>query len=350
MSRILRRPMFRGGSTNNEGIMSVPRKGYKKAGPVDSEFDFGFLGDNREEGGLRNLSSSYYGGLLEDENKSDLLGLGLSNRTSDIDIDSDKSTTLNKSKIIEKIKEGDIADELGLSPLGKRLRQRYLSQRTDPLGKFLINFGLNYMSARPRGGKFGALATAAEAAKKPTEQLYADQDTEAALELKLLSAFGKEKDTDAMKIAKAYAQKYGGTAEDYLAMIAKRKIDSSDLKDLSPAAIVRKYATEASKSRDFQDDPVAQRNIGIFRLRVEQDKVDKNILNSLAPGNPYLAPDLVKRSSENKNILEFSPTANEQDRKLYNESYIYVNPTDRGFYQIKDINKKRVFVRVGEFN
>ena len=28
MSRILRRPMFRGGSTSNEGIMSVPRKGY----------------------------------------------------------------------------------------------------------------------------------------------------------------------------------------------------------------------------------------------------------------------------------------------------------------------------------
>jgi hypothetical protein len=26
MSRILRRPMFRGGSTSNEGIMSVPRK------------------------------------------------------------------------------------------------------------------------------------------------------------------------------------------------------------------------------------------------------------------------------------------------------------------------------------
>jgi hypothetical protein len=28
MSRILRRPMFRGGSTSNDGIMSVPRKGY----------------------------------------------------------------------------------------------------------------------------------------------------------------------------------------------------------------------------------------------------------------------------------------------------------------------------------
>ena len=36
MSRILRRPMFRGGSTN-EGIMSVPRKGYQGAGFVNEE-------------------------------------------------------------------------------------------------------------------------------------------------------------------------------------------------------------------------------------------------------------------------------------------------------------------------
>jgi hypothetical protein len=38
MSRILRRPMFRGGSTSSEGIMSVPRKGYEKAGGVQ-DFD-----------------------------------------------------------------------------------------------------------------------------------------------------------------------------------------------------------------------------------------------------------------------------------------------------------------------
>ena len=281
MSRILRRPMFRGGSAN-EGVMSVPRKGYQT---IDEE------------------------GVQPEET---------------------------------------VAESQGSIPNNKMLQQ-LLADRPDPLGKFLINFGLNYMSARPRSGKLGFLTTAADAAKKPTEQLYSDLDTERAFNLKLYSALNP-KDSETMRMAKAYAKKYGGTPEEYIAKLGKRKIDSSDLKDLSPAAIVRKYATEASKSRDFQDDPVAQRNIGIFRLRVEQDKVDKNVLNSLAPGNPYLAPDLVKRSSENKNILEFSPTANEQDRKLYNESYIYINPTDRGFYQIKDINKKRVFVRVGEFN
>ena len=284
MSRILRRPLFRGGSAN-EGVMSVPRKGYQIAGLVDED-------------------------------------------------DDDVIETVASS-------QGDTSRD--------KMLQQLLADRPDPLGKFLIDFGLDLMSRPASRGKLGFLTTAAKAAKAPTKQLYSDLDTERAFNLKLYSALNP-KDTETMRMAKAYAKKYGGTPEEYLAKLGKRKIDSSDLKDLSPAAIVRKYATEASKSRDFQDDPVAQRNIGIFRLRVEQDKVDKNVLNSLAPGNPYLAPDLVKRSSENKNILEFSPTANEQDKKLYNESYIYVNPTDRGFYQIKEVNKKRVFVRVGEFN
>lgn len=345
MSRILRRPMFRGGSTNNEGIMSVPRKGYEEAGPVGSEFDFGFLGDSREGSGLRNLSSSYYGGLLEDENKSDLLGLGLSNRTSDIDIDSDKSTTLNKSKIIEKIKEGDIADELGLSPLGKRLRQRYLSQRTDPLGKFLINFGLNYMSARPRGGKFGALATAAEAAKKPTEQLYADQDTEAALELKLLSAFGKEKDTDAMKIAKAYAQKYGGTAEDYLAMVAKRKIESSDLKDYSDVALIRKYGEDWGKENKV-GSATQRLNVGKFRLRLEKGEIDKEILGNLpSKGSEIMITEDFTPKKDNPKILEIDPQA-AQD---YQTGKIYVNPIDKQFYIVQGEGNKKTFVGIGKY-
>ena len=38
MSRILRRPLFRGGSAN-EGVMSVPRKGYQVAGLVDEDDD-----------------------------------------------------------------------------------------------------------------------------------------------------------------------------------------------------------------------------------------------------------------------------------------------------------------------
>jgi hypothetical protein len=332
--------MFRGGSTSNEGIMSVPRKGYERAGSVDSEFDFGFLGDSRETSGLRNLSSDYYGGFSG--NNKDLLGLGLSTERNDT---TESNQTLNKKALKEKIIEGDIADELGLSPLGKRLRQRYLSQRGDPLGKFLINFGLNYMSARPRGGKFGALTTAAEAAKKPTEQLYADQDTEAALELKLLSAFGKEKDTDAMKIAKAYAQKYGGTAEDYLAMVAKRKIESSDLKDYSDVALIRKYGEDWGKENKV-NSAIQRLNVGKFRLRLEKGEIDKEILGNLpSKGSEIMITEDYTPKKDNSKVLEINPQA-AQD---YQTGKVYVNPIDKQFYIVQGEGNKKTFVGIDKY-
>ena len=342
MSRILRRPMFRGGSTSNEGIMSVPRKGYEKAGSVDSEFDFGFLGDDRQTSGLRNVSNDYYGSFLG--NNDNMFGLGLSTKEGDTG-GTDKDTVLNKGIIKEKLVEGDVAEELGLSPMGKRLRQRYLSQRSDPLGKFLINFGLNYMSARPRGGKFGALATAAEAAKKPTEQLYADQDTEAALELKLLSAFGKEKDTDAMKIAKAYAQKYGGTAEDYLAMVAKRKIESSDLKDYSDVALIRKYGEDWGKENKV-NSAIQRLNVGKFRLRLEKGEVDKEILGNLpSKGSEIMITEDYTPKKDNSKLLEINPQA-AQD---YQTGKIYVNPIDKQFYIVQGEGNKKTFVGIDKY-
>jgi len=130
MSRILRRPMFRGGSTG-EGIMSVPRKGYA---------------DPDEDGVQSDNTSSKY------------------------------TTAIDKT-----------------------LAKDLLVGRPDPLGKFLINFGLNYMSARPRSGRFGALTTAADAAKKPTEQLYADIDADRLFKLKLYTAMSKKESAGAFE-------------------------------------------------------------------------------------------------------------------------------------------------------
>ena len=170
MSRILRRPMFRGGSAN-EGIMSVPRKKYERAGSVD-----GF--ENEDE-------------LATNEN---LLDIGtITTKPAGLTI-SDSGVDLNKYNAAVK----DVVQSKGITPdklknlsTSDILMAEYLGNRPDPLGKFLIQFGLNYMSARPRGGKFGALATAADAAKKPTEQLYSDIDTDRLLKLKLMSAIGK---------------------------------------------------------------------------------------------------------------------------------------------------------------
>ena len=157
MSRILRRPMFRGGSTSNEGIMSYaqPRKGYQGAGVVRPGYE------ERDED---------YG---EDVQVRDRIDINLLP-----DMSGKKTGTGT----------GTDKKQLSYSDL---LAQEYLGNRPDPMGKFLIQFGLNYMSATPKSGKFGALATAAESAKKPTEQLYADIDTDRLLKLKLMTALGK---------------------------------------------------------------------------------------------------------------------------------------------------------------
>jgi hypothetical protein len=150
MSRILRRPMFRGGSTSNEGIMSVPRKEYQGAGAVKPGYEENDQAD--------------YGEDVQVRDRIDINSLpDMSGKKTGIGTGTDKK-------------------QLSYSDL---LTQEYLGNRPDPMGKFLIQFGLNYMSATPKSGKFGALATAAESAKKPTEQLYADIDTDRLLKLKI---------------------------------------------------------------------------------------------------------------------------------------------------------------------
>ena len=309
MSRILRRPMFRGGSTSNEGIMSVPRKGYQGAGAVQPGYE-----ENDQD----------YGEDVQVRDRIDINSLpDMSGKKTGIGTGTDKK-------------------QLSYSDL---LTQEYLGNRPDPMGKFLIQFGLNYMSATPKSGKFGALTTAAEAAKKPTEQLYADQDTEAALELKLLSAFGKEKDTDAMKIAKAYAQKYGGTAEDYLAMVAKRKIESSDLKDYSDVALIRKYGEDWGKENKV-NSAIQRLNVGKFRLRLEKGEVDKEILGNLpSKGSEIMITEDYTPKKDNSKLLEINPQA-AQD---YQTGKIYVNPIDKQFYIVQGEGNKKTFVGIDKY-
>lgn len=181
MSRILRRPMFRGGSIN-EGIMSVPRKGYA---------------DINQDGVQNDDTSLLDSGTIT----TTPTGITVSD---DSGVDLSKINRLGKEAIQTK---NPISNKLGNISAMDALTAEYLGERPDPLGKFLINFGLNYMSARPKGGRFGALATAAEAAKKPTEQLYTDIDTDRLLKLKLLGVLGKSESSIAdIKRAKALAE------------------------------------------------------------------------------------------------------------------------------------------------
>jgi len=245
MSRILRRPMFRGGSPNNEGIMSYaqPRKGYEKAGPVMDGFE------NEEEIGQNETTTT----SPMSYQRSDFIdGPQMRKESSNIQ---------QKNKIYralgQDVEEGSIGDVM---------LKEYLGNRPDPMGKFLINFGLNYMSAKPRGGKFGALTTAADAAKKPTEQLYADIDTDRLLKLKLMGALSKSESTGAFEKRVKAEFKYdqelpeGERRFKSLSDAARyvSRIDSEKKQETVEERIGKREQSIASKS--ITSDPLITRN------------------------------------------------------------------------------------------
>ena len=245
MSRILRRPMFRGGLTNNGGIMSYaqPRKGYQLAGSVNED---------------------------ESETSSSLDGtdyLGNSLKLSDFNINAPQMKKESSNIQQQNKTYRALGQDVEEGSIGDVMLKEYLGNRPDPMGKFLINFGLNYMSARPRGGRFGALATAADAAKKPTEQLYADQDTDRLLKLKLMGALSKSDSAGAFEKRVKAEFKYDQelpegerrfkTVSDAARYVSR--IDSEKKQETVEERIGKREQSIASKSIS-SSDPLITRN------------------------------------------------------------------------------------------
>ena len=317
MSRILRRPMFRGGSTSNEGIMSVPRKGYQRAGGVQ-DFDVSdyYPGSSSVDGGLFGSS---------EENEYTPAGITISDSGIDLNkIDTKTEGIKQKYKTLGKeIEEGSYSD---------LLLKEYLGNRSDPMGKFLINFGLNYMSARPRGGKFGALATAADAAKKPTEQLYADQDTDRLLKLKLMSAIGKSETAGSFEkkvnfiwkseLNKPEGQRAFKSKEDVVDYIRKQESErkESSIQDKineEYKAIRSKAISSGSEIKDMNKAQILQRDR--YKLKDEADK--------LASTNTFAIPDNITKLP---NSTDYTiPNAKKPDLDSFKVGRIYVDADTR---------------------
>ena len=118
MNRTLRRPMFRMGGSTNEGITSgldAPRKPFKQG-----------------------------------------------------------TLPYNMADLVKQ------SQEQAMDPAVRAAYQPYFERpQGESFNRFLMNTGLNLMSATPRGKGFtGLLSTAAEAAKAPTAQLFEDIDTQ----------------------------------------------------------------------------------------------------------------------------------------------------------------------------
>ena len=295
MSRILRRPMFRGGSTSNEGIMSVPRKGYA---------------DPDEEGvqpaGYEEYDQDY------GQNVQRINPLLIKKEVGEI-----KDNKKTYKALGQDIEEGSYGDVL---------LKEYLGNRSDPMGKFLINFGLNYMSARPRGGKFGALATAADAAKKPTEQLYADQDTDRLLKLKLMGALSKSDSKVALEKEARFMvannpEKYPNlkTAMDALlkGRLEKKESSIEDRINEEYKNIRSKAISTGSEIKDMNKAQILQRDR--YKLKDETDK--------LASTNTFGIPDNITKLP---NSTDYTiPNAKKNDLDSFKVGRIYVDSDSR---------------------
>ena len=299
MSRILRRPMFRGGSTSNEGIMSVPRKGYA---------------DIDEEGVQSDDTSLLDSGTIT----TNPAGITISDSGVDLNkIDTKAEGIKQKYKAFGKdIEQGSYSD---------LLMKEYLGNRPDPMGKFLINFGLNYMSARPRGGKFGALATAADAAKKPTEQLYADIDTDRLLKLKLMSAIGKSDSKVALeKEARLLVEQYPEKYPNMKTALAELMRIRAEKKTLTPDERI------AAREKSFElDQPLVKRakaklfEFGLPKLGKEEKNVDMN--------NTFINQgDLVQKQNSTDAQLVKPP---QNIEKTFKTGKIYIDLESRNAYK-----------------
>jgi hypothetical protein len=314
MSRILRRPMFRGGSTSNEGIMSVPRKGYA---------------ESDEEGVQSDDTSLLDSGTIT----TNPAGITISDSGVDLNkIDTKAEGIKQKYKAFGKdIEQGSYSD---------LLMKEYLGNRPDPLGKFLINFGLNYMSARPRGGKFGALSTAADAAKKPTEQLYADIDTDRLLKLKLMSAIGKSDSKVALeKEARLLVEQYPERYPDMKTALAELMRIRAEKKTLTPDERI------AAREKSFElDQPLVKRakaklfEFGLPKLGKEEKNVDMN--------NTFINQgDLIKKPNSTDAQLVKPP---QNIEKTYKTGKIYIDLESRNAYKYVGPNTFRFVAALEE--
>jgi hypothetical protein len=159
MNRILKRPMFRMGGSSGTGITSgLDRPGYKMGTTVGGQFFPYGEGDRVSQGALDVISAFP---KRMNAMKQPTVDQG-SNMLPQIGLNQNRTPSIKTKSTRERLMEA----------VGERDRGRDFS-------RFLIQGGLNLLSATPRGG---VLATAAEAFKEPTAGLFASEDEQDALE------------------------------------------------------------------------------------------------------------------------------------------------------------------------
>lgn len=321
MSVILRRPMFRGGSAN-EGIMSVPRKGYAEDGYVKPGYEE-YDQDYGEDVQVRDTSQDF-----KPTEKSSL-DLGFSGGRSLSD-DIQRLGIMKRLQDIEKINTFEQGENVEF----EKLRRRILGKRIDPLGKFLLNFGQQFASTKPVGKGFsGMLATAAKAAEKPLDTFFKDEDTEDLIKLKLLKATKDAKETENIKVAKTRAAEKGTKwTDEFMKIKALGKGGSDFLKSKSPEALIEDGMRDFKKNPDIQPgfSSIKSDNKTVYNLIDYVESKSKNYREDENVGGLLLSNDLdLAAFRKNPDQINIDPRTG---LEKYETNKIYFNPINRVGY------------------
>jgi len=178
MNRTLKRPMFRMGGSTGTGITSgLDRPGYREGTTVGGQFFPYGPGDRVAQDALDIINR-----FPNRMNAGKQPTVAQGSKTPILDMDQNMTPSIKRLSREERM----------LEALGKR-------DKGQDISKFLINFGLNLASATPRGG---LLATAAEAAKGPSGDLFEAIDSEKDLErqIKLAAVQGDIAQEEAVEL------------------------------------------------------------------------------------------------------------------------------------------------------
>jgi len=202
-----------------------------------------------------------------------------------------------------------------------KVYEEYPVQSVDPLSQFLIQGGLNLMSATPRGG---TLATAAEAFKEPTTQLFTGLGArdkarrDIAVSGEMLDIEGDIK----KDIATIKAKQESGLQKDYSAQrqfekfLADNIAAASELQTFQKPGIREKFPAQAAEfdvygRRALKTDPRLEEFSKTFVDFVPWDKKSGTYdYEAMIPGYSYYHP-------ERKIYMTYIPQSEDQEGGFY---------------------------------
>ena len=263
MNRTLRRPMFRMGGSTGTGITSgldVPRKGYKEDGRV---------------------------------------------------------LPYNMADLVKQ------SQEQAMDPAVREAYQPYFERpKGESFNRFLMNTGLNLMSATPRGSGFsGLLSTAAGAAKEPTAKLFEDIDTQRLSKKAAEADLFKTLLEGNIDIAESAAE---GTGD----AVAKRGVKLQIADDIETTMdLILKLENKQTKTPDqFTSDDANLLNKK--KLRLEQLTKNDTVMQSLL-GDEQYTQRIMRKIKDNlldkKDANGADFYKGDDDPRLLEDMFMYYN-------------------------